>query len=55
MKIICHGDSLTEGNDIEKAYTWTSLLEDGVHPAKDGHRVMGVYAAKLIKDVFHFA
>jgi len=31
------------------------FLEDGVHPAKDGHRVMGVYAAKLIKDAFHFA
>ncbi len=27
MKIICHGDSLTEGSDIENAYTWTSLLE----------------------------
>jgi len=34
----------------------TSLfLEDGVHPSKAGHRVMGVYAAKIIKDVFHFA
>lgn len=30
------------------------LLEDGLHAAKDGHRVMGIYAAKLIKDVFHF-
>jgi phospholipase/lecithinase/hemolysin len=31
------------------------ILKDGLHPAKDGHRVMGIYAAKLIKGVFHFA
>lgn len=31
------------------------FLEDGLHPSKDGHRVMGVHTAKLIKDVFHFA
>jgi lysophospholipase L1-like esterase len=28
MTIICHGDSLTEGADIEKAYAWPSLLEN---------------------------
>ncbi len=28
MTIICHGDSLTEGADVEKAYTWPSLLEN---------------------------
>jgi hypothetical protein len=27
MKIICHGDSLTEGSDIERAYTWSAILE----------------------------
>jgi hypothetical protein len=30
-------------------------LEDGVHAAKAGHRVMGEYAAKVIRDVFHIA
>ena len=28
MTIICHGDSLTEGADVEKAYAWPSLLEN---------------------------
>jgi lysophospholipase L1-like esterase len=27
MKIICHGDSLTEGSDIERAYTWSAIVE----------------------------
>lgn len=31
------------------------FLEDGVHPSQVGHRVMGIYAAKFLKDVFHFA
>ena len=31
MKIICHGDSLTHGNDIEKNFTWTCLLENRLH------------------------
>ena len=26
MKIICHGDSLTQGSDMAKPDTWTSLL-----------------------------
>ncbi|MEA2061104.1 MAG: GDSL-type esterase/lipase family protein [Thermodesulfobacteriota bacterium] len=33
----------------------TSLfLEDGVHAAKEGQRMMGIYAAERIKDVFYF-
>jgi acyl-CoA thioesterase-1 len=27
-RIICHGDSLTEGKDIEAAYRWPSLLQN---------------------------
>ena len=27
-RIICHGDSLTEGKDIETAYRWPSLLQN---------------------------
>ncbi len=29
-KIICHGDSLTEGADIEPAYRWPSLLQNAL-------------------------
>ncbi|MFO7911179.1 MAG: GDSL-type esterase/lipase family protein, partial [Desulfotignum sp.] len=28
MKIICHGDSLTQGSDMAKPCTWTALLEN---------------------------
>jgi len=28
MKIICHGDSLTEGKDVEPAYRWPALLQN---------------------------
>lgn len=31
-QIVCHGDSLTEGTDIEAAYRWTSLLENVLGP-----------------------
>lgn len=31
MKIICHGDSLTQGKDMEKFFAWTSLLENRLH------------------------
>lgn len=29
-RIICHGDSLTEGKDIEAAYRWSSLLQNAL-------------------------
>lgn len=29
-RIICHGDSLTEGKDIEAAYRWPSLLQNAL-------------------------
>lgn len=29
-KIICHGDSLTQGADIEPAYRWPSLLQNAL-------------------------
>jgi lysophospholipase L1-like esterase len=29
--IVCHGDSLTEGSDIEKTYTWPLLVENKVN------------------------
>ena len=28
QRIICHGDSLTEGDEIKKPYTWPVLLEN---------------------------
>ena len=28
--IVCHGDSLTEGADLEKSYTWPQLVENKV-------------------------
>ncbi len=29
-RIVCHGDSLTEGADIEAAYRWPALLENAL-------------------------
>ena len=29
-QILCHGDSLTEGTDIEAAYRWPSLLQNAL-------------------------
>jgi len=29
-RIICHGDSLTEGKDVEAAYRWPSLLQNAL-------------------------
>jgi lysophospholipase L1-like esterase len=29
-RILCHGDSLTEGTDIETAYRWPSLLQNAL-------------------------
>jgi lysophospholipase L1-like esterase len=29
-RILCHGDSLTEGTDIEAAYRWPSLLQNAL-------------------------
>ena len=29
-RILCHGDSLTEGTDIEAAYCWPSLLQNAL-------------------------
>ena len=31
-RILCHGDSLTEGTDIEAAYRWPSLLQNALGP-----------------------
>ncbi len=28
--IVCHGDSLTEGSDLEKNYTWPHLVENNI-------------------------
>ncbi len=28
--IVCHGDSLTEGADLEKSYTWPQLVENKI-------------------------
>lgn len=28
--IVCHGDSLTEGSDIESSYTWPHLVENSL-------------------------
>jgi len=30
-RMVCHGDSLTEGADIEPAYRWPSLLENALN------------------------
>ena len=29
-RIICHGDSLTEGSDIEAAFRWPALLQNSL-------------------------
>jgi lysophospholipase L1-like esterase len=28
--IVCHGDSLTEGSDLENNYTWPQLVENQI-------------------------
>ena len=32
-RIVCHGDSLTEGPDLEKNYTWPCLVENNINVA----------------------
>lgn len=29
-RIVCHGDSLTQGTDIEKSYRWPSLVQNSI-------------------------
>ena len=48
MKIICHGDSLTEGSDIEKAYTWTSILEHNLRVPVENHGIGGDTTAGML-------
>jgi len=48
MKIICHGDSLTEGSDIEKAYNWTSLLEHNLRVSVVNHGIGGDTTAGML-------
>lgn len=47
--IVCHGDSLTEGSDLEKYY-----LEDGLHPDKSGHLLMAEKMVDLLRSLFYF-
>lgn len=48
MKIICHGDSLTEGADIEKAYIWTSLIEHHLRVPVVNHGIGGDTTAGML-------
>ena len=41
MKTICHGDSLTEGVELEKAYIWSSLLENQLKVSVINHGIIG--------------
>lgn len=41
MKIVCYGDSLTEGSDVDKAYTWPSLLENKLSIPVVNHGIGG--------------
>lgn len=48
MKIICHGDSLTEGVDIEKAYRWPSLLGNNLKCEVTNHGIGGDTTAGML-------
>lgn len=48
MKIICHGDSLTEGAALEKAYTWSSLLENKLKVSVVNHGIGGDTTAGML-------
>ena len=48
MKIICHGDSLTEGVDVEKAYSWTSLVEHNLRVSVVNHGIGGDTTAGML-------
>lgn len=48
MKILCHGDSLTEGRDIEKAYTWTGLVEHNLRIQVLNHGIGGDTTAGML-------
>jgi acyl-CoA thioesterase I len=48
MKIICHGDSLTEGADLEKAFTWPSLLENNLQVSVVNHGIGGDTTAGML-------
>jgi acyl-CoA thioesterase I len=48
MKIICHGDSLTEGSDIEKAYTWSSIVEYNLRIPVLNHGIGGDTTAGML-------
>ena len=48
MKIICHGDSLTEGIDIERAYRWSSLLGNHLNCDVINHGIGGDTTAGML-------
>ncbi|MCG8615176.1 MAG: GDSL-type esterase/lipase family protein [Desulfobacterales bacterium] len=48
MKIICHGDSLTEGRDIERAYTWSSLVQNNLEVTVLNHGIGGDTTAGML-------
>ncbi|SMC78285.1 Lysophospholipase L1 [Desulfocicer vacuolatum DSM 3385] len=53
MKIICHGDSLTQGADLEKMYTWTSFLERNFRVPVLNHGIGGDTTAGMLSRFSH--
>jgi lysophospholipase L1-like esterase len=49
-RIICHGDSLTEGKDIEVAYRWPSLLQNALDTEVINTGIGGDTTAGLLSD-----
>jgi lysophospholipase L1-like esterase len=49
-RIICHGDSLTEGKDIEAAYRWPSLLQNALGTEVINTGIGGDTTAGLLSD-----
>ncbi|MGD1972595.1 MAG: GDSL-type esterase/lipase family protein, partial [Desulfobacterales bacterium] len=47
-KIVCHGDSLTEGSDLENNYTWPQLVENRIQVTVLNRGIGGDTSAGLL-------
>ena len=53
MKIICHGDSHTEGGDSGKAYIWNSLVGHNLRVPVVNHGIGGETTAGMLGRFSH--
>ena len=46
--IVCHGDSLTEGSDLENNYTWPQLVQNQIQVTVLNHGICGDTSGGLL-------